>query len=115
MRKKTISHLLDSVMWYLIYILPLIAFGILLVNNSAVTLSSAMTSVGLGILTDNVVFTALSGIFGAGGVLPLFASADILLYFSYFVCVWICHLAVDVLLFLVRYAHKLMSSFGGDN
>lgn len=114
MRKRTLNCLFDNVMWYLIYLLPLIAFGILLINNPSITLSGAMSSVGLGVLTDNVVFTALSGIFGTGGVLPLFVSADILLYFSYFICVWLCHLAVDVLLFLVRYAHHLMECFGGD-
>lgn len=114
MRKKTINCLFDNVLWYLVYLLPLIAFGILLIGNSATTLSSAMLSVGLGILTDNVVFTSLNSIFGSGGVLPLFVSGDILLYFSYFICCWLCHIAVDVLLFLVRWAHSLMSSFGGD-
>ena len=114
MRKKTISHFFDDLMWYIIYLLPLIAFIVLLTIDKTATLSSAMSSVGLGILTDNVVFTALNGIFGVSGVMPLFASSDILLYFSYFICVWLCHLAVDVLLFLVRYAHKLMISFGGD-
>ena len=114
MRKKTINCLFDNVLWYLVYLLPLISFGILLIGNSATTLSSAMSSVGLGILTDNIVFTSLNGIFGSGGVLPLFISTDILLYFSYFVCCWLCHIVVDVLLFLVRWAHSLMSSFGGD-
>ena len=114
MRKKTLNCLFDNILWYLVYLLPLIAFGILLIGNSSMTLSSAMSSVGLGILTDNVVFTALNGIFGSGGVLPLFISTDILLYFSYFICCWLCHIAVDVLLFLVRWAHSLMSSFGGD-
>lgn len=114
MRKKTLNCLFDNVLWYLVYLLPLIAFGILLVNNSSITLSGAMSSVGLGILTNNVVFTSLNSIFGSGGVLPLFVSTDILLYFSYFICCWLCHIAVDVLLFLVRWAHSLMSSFGGD-
>ena len=113
MRKKTISHLFDSVMWYIVYILPLISFAILLINNPSVSLSSAMSSVGLGILNNNIIFTSLDGIFGASGIFPMFISADILLYFSYFICVWICHLAVDVLLFIVRYSHKLLSHFGG--
>lgn len=114
MRKRTISCLLDNLMWFLIYMLPLICFIVILCKTGQVTsLSECMSSCGLGVLTNNVVYTALNSIFGADGVLPLFVSADILLYFSYFVCVWLCHLAVDVLLFLVRYAHKLMDNFGG--
>lgn len=113
MRKKTINNFFDNVMWYLVYMLPLVCFVILLFKTGhSFGLAECITSCGLGILTDNVVYTALNSIFGSGGVFPLFMSSDILLYFSYFICVWICHIAVDVLLFLVRYAHKLMDNFG---
>ncbi len=114
MRKKSINNFFDSALWYLVYMLPLLCF-VLLVSKTGqlVPLAECMSSCGLGILTDNVVYTALNSIFGASGVLPLFMSADILLYFSYFICVWICHLAVDILLWIVRYAHKLMDNFGG--
>ena len=114
MRKRTISCLLDNIMWFLIYILPLICFVIVLCKTGQVTsLSTCMTDCGLVILTNNIVFTALDSIFGSSGVLPLFVSTDILLYFSYFICVWLCHIVVDVLLWIVRYAHKLMDNIGG--
>lgn len=114
MRKKSINNFFDSALWYLVYMLPLVCFVLLLFKTgNPVGLGECMSSCGLGILTDNVVYTALNSIFGTGGVLPLFMSADILLYFSYFICVWICHLAVDILLWIVRYAHKLMDNFGG--
>lgn len=114
MRKKSINNFFDSALWYLVYMLPLICFILLLFKTGQpLGLAECMSSCGLGVITDNVVYTALNSIFGVGGVLPLFVSADILLYFSYFICVWICHLAVDVLLWIVRYAHKLMDNFGG--
>lgn len=114
MRKKSINNFFDSALWYLVYMLPLVCFVILLFKTGQpLGLAVCMSSCGLGILTDNVIYTALNSIFGAGGVLPLFVSADLLLYFSYFICVWLCHLAVDMLLCLIRYAHSLMDKFGG--
>ncbi|MBE5735422.1 MAG: hypothetical protein E7361_03145 [Clostridiales bacterium] len=116
MRKKTINHFFDNLMWNLLYLLPIICF-IISINTSGqlISFTDCMTSCGFGILTDNIVFVALNSLFGVGGILPVFVSTDLLLYFSYFICIWLCHIAVDVLLFLIRYAHKLMDSFGGVN
>lgn len=113
MRKKSINNFFESLLWYLIYLLPLICFVILLFKSGKpLTLSDCMVSCNLGVLTDNVIVTSISSIFGADGVMPLFASADLLLYFSYIICVWLCRLVVDVLLWIVRYSHKLMDNLG---
>lgn len=115
MRKRTLNCLFDNVMWYLLYMLPLLAFLILLFQTGTPqTLSTCISSLGLNVLSDNIILVGLTDLFGASGVFPLFVSADILIYFAYFISMWLCHIAVDVLLFLVRWAHSLMSSFGGD-
>lgn len=116
MRKKTISYLIDNIFWGLVYILPLICFGIVLAQSGIVgSFSSVCSQLGFGIFADSPIYLGLDALFGATGIFPLFASADLLLFGSYFVSMWLLHIAVDVLLFIVRLAHHYMSAFGGDN
>lgn len=114
MRKKTLKCLFDNVFWYLIYLLPLILLVVYWCKTGAISVVGAMNDAGLGIITTNPVYTSLNGIFGADGVVPFFASPDIIAYGSYFVCVFIFHLAVDFLLFIPRLCHKWMNFLGGD-
>lgn len=112
MRKKTINHLFDNAMWYIVYLLPLILFiGVSVRTGVFSSLADAFSLVGLNVLQDSLIYTTLSSIFGVGGILPLFASTDILLYFTYFVSVYLIHLCVDFLLFIPRLSHKWLKSF----
>ena len=112
MRKKTINHLFDSFMWYVVYLTPLLIWlGISIRIGKFSTLSSAFDLIGMNIFTDNVILSSLSNIFGIGGVFPLFASNDVLIYFTYFVSVYLIHLVVDFLLFIPRLCHKWLNSF----
>lgn len=116
MRKRNISFLFDNVLWYFLYLLPLIMVVVLsVVLNRSITLSSVFNHVGLSVATNSVVYTTLVSICGSAGVLPLFGSLDILMYLTYFVNVFIVHLLVDFVLFIPRLAHKWMSKFGGDD
>lgn len=116
MRKRTINCFFDTLFWFIVSVLPLVAFVILLFFNGAsgVDLSTVINNIGFGLNDSNVVYVAINGICGVDGVLPLFASSDIILYLSYFVIVSILHVFVDVLLFIPRFAHKLMEGFTND-
>ena len=86
------------------------------VLRQAVSFESVFELVGLNIATNSVVYTTLVSILGVGGVLPMFASLDILVYCAYFIHVFILHLLVDFVLFIPRLSHKFMSKFtGGDD
>ena len=117
MRKKTVKCLCDNVFWYLIYLLPLILmFGVTFETGTFVSISQAMQSVGLNVLTENVIYTSLNQIFGTGGIVPLFVNADVIAYMTYFVSVTFLHLFVDIILVLPRYAMNLFDGFiGGKN
>lgn len=111
MRKRTISHLCDSIFWYLIYALPFLAYGIQLINGEKIiSLSTFLTQADL-ITSENLVFSALNGIFGTGGILPLFNNSALLFVCSWFVSVFLVHIAVDFLLFIPRFAHNAFESF----
>lgn len=115
MRKKSISCLFDNLMWYLLYLLPLFLLLIYLVRTGTVVdLSTIFSDFGLDILTNNQILVALSSLFGSSGVVPLFASESILVYFSYFISVFVVHLAVDFLLFIPRLAHKWLNKLWGS-
>lgn len=115
MRNKTISHLFDNIMWYGLYLLPVILFMLAVFRTGdVVTLTQVMSNAGLSIFSENFVYVGLNNLFGSAGVMPLFVVPDILAYSSYFISVFLVHLAVDVLLFIPRFAHKCMSCFGGD-
>lgn len=115
MRKKSIFYLFDTGFWFFVSVLPLIVFLVMLWHNGAtgITLIDCFNACNLNIVTDNIVYTSLISLFGSDGVFPMFSSPDILVYFTYLVLINICHLVVDILLFIPRYAHKLMDCFGG--
>lgn len=116
MRKRTIKYLFDNIFWYSIYLLPLIFALIYWAKTGSSDLSTIMSTGGFNILSTNVIYTSLSSLFGADGLLPLFQSPDILMYLTYFVSVMIIHLAVDVLLFIVRIGHDWLDGVcGGKN
>ena len=117
MRKRTINHLADTIFWYLLYFLPVIAYLLYMLvepgagTTAVLSIEEFFNSIGLGFVSDNVVLTALSSIFGADGVLPLFSTNTPFLILTWFVAVYIAHLAVDFILFIPRLAHKFMNSF----
>lgn len=113
MRKKTIKYLCDNVLWYLIYLLPLIFAVVHWYKIGVVDIAGVFALGGFELVADNIIFTCLNSIFGATGVVPLFADTGLLLYFSYFIICWIVHLAVDVLLFIVRWSHSMLDGFLG--
>lgn len=117
MRKKTMNNFFDNVMWYLIYLLPLFLFiGVSIRVGQFTTLSSCFDLVGLNV-AESFIYQTFDNLFGVNGVVSLFTNSDILLYFTYFVSVYIIHLAVDFLLFIPRLSHKWLKSFtcGGDD
>ncbi len=116
MRKRTIKYLCDNIFWYTIYLLPVIFALIYWFKTGSSNLSTIMSTGGFSILSTNVIYTSLSSLFGVDGIFPLFQSPDILMFLTYFVSVMIIHLAVDVLLFIVRLAHDWLDGvFGGKN
>lgn len=116
MRKRTIKYLFDNIFWYLIYMLPLIFALIHWFKIGVLDIESIFALGGFGLVADNFVFTCLNSIFGASGVVPLFADSGLLMYLSYFIICWLLHLAVDVLLFIVRWSHSMIDGFlGGKN
>lgn len=113
MRKRTLNHFFDTVFWYLIYSIPIIVYFYYLHYYSADIVSFPVfcNNVNLSILTDNIVYSSLYGIFGVGGILPLFNSEMPFIICSWFICVFLLHLAVDFLLFLARLCHKWLNAF----
>lgn len=116
MRKRTIKCLFDNILWYLIYLLPLI-FAIIHWNKiEAIDLTGVFVLGGFELFADNIVFTSLDSIFGSSGIIPLFAGNGLLMYFSYLIICWVIHLAVDCLLFIPKLAHNWMDGIvGGKN
>lgn len=116
MRKRTISHFFDDFLWYSLYLLPVV---LLLLHafrlGTFPGLYEVITDAGLLVNFSSPIYTCLEQLFITGDVFPLFQSPDIIVYCSYFISVFLLHLAVDVLLFIPRFAHKCMSCFGGKN
>lgn len=117
MRKRNISYLFDTIFWYLLYALPLIVALIFYARTGTIIgFSQIMVDCGLAVDTSSIVYTTLLSIVGTNGSMPLFASADIVAVFTYFINVLIAHLLVDFVLFIPRLAHDFMFKFtGGDD
>lgn len=116
MRKKTVSHLADTVFWYLLYFLPVIVYLLYCIaepNTGAnfLPMEQFFDSVGFNVSSENVIYTSLQGIFGAEGVLPLFNGTLPFYILTWFSSVYLCHICVDFVLWLPRLAHKFMNKF----
>lgn len=121
MRKKTISNLAEHILWCVILLLPVLLLlisplgysiggGTSLSDADIVIPDFASVLSEFGLTTENIIYTSLSDLFGAGGLLPFFASnSSILLYFAYFIYVEVLHLVIDVLVFIPRLAHKWLN------
>lgn len=114
---KKISSFLDNVFWYVLYSLPFICYLINCIHcTELLSLSQFISKMGIDLSSNNIIFNCLNNIFGSSGVLPLFISTDILIVLSYFVSVYLIHLAIDFLLFIPRLSHKWLNRLWGvDN
>lgn len=113
MRKKTIANIADKLFWLIVALLPLLLYAMqfLAYELNVVTDFQSFYDYmsNFGILGGSVVVTALTDIFGEGGILPMFsANSAPLLFLGWFVQVEIVHLAVDFLVFIPRLCHKFM-------
>lgn len=115
MRKRNISYLADTLIWTLIYLLPILLFAC---SFFAYQLTSSVDfdfavfiQNNFHILDTNVIYVSLVDLFGSAGQLPLFdttSANSVLLFLTYFIICNIAHLAVDFLLFIPRLAHKFL-------
>lgn len=119
MRKKTILYFVDTVFWWTVYALPVILLVIGNNNFSSDTVAGDILRNFFYLVADNPIVTALVGLFGDEGVLPFFSSSSyIFIILTWFVAANLCHIAVDVILFIPRMAHKfidILTSRGADN
>lgn len=111
MRKRTIKKLADTIFWYGLYFLPIIILILMSIHNPITSISSVIDTLGLNILSDSIIYTTLADIVGTGGILPLFASTDLLVFFTYYISVFILHLLVDIVIFIPKIAHKWLNTF----
>lgn len=110
MRKRTISTLADTLFWYILYALPVLAYLVTLIHFPAVPIATYFTdNLGFVFSDTNPIFTALSQLFGSDGLLPFFANDSFITIVTWFCTVFVVHLAVDVVLFIPRFCHKLIN------
>lgn len=116
MRKRNVDHIADTVFWYLLYSLPFLAYLFMFFTANSVPFTQFFTdNLGFVFSSSNPVFSALSQLFGSDGVLPLFANDSFIIIATWFISVFVVHLAVDIILFIPRFCHKFLSkSTQGD-
>lgn len=116
MRKKTVNHLADTIFWYFLYFLPVIAFLLFLIaepstTGNAVNFLTFIESCGFGFVQDNFIVAGLRDIFGTGGIMPFFNTDVPFVIFTWYVGVIIAHLFVDFIIFIPKLAHKWLNKF----
>lgn len=122
MRKKTIKCVADTALWYVLYFLPVIAYGLFLFIHPSgegsvnpISFESFLTDVGFTLVLNNPIYTVLSELFGVNGILPFFNSNAPFIIVGWYVGMVLFHLAVDFVLFIPKLAQKwLCKLYGGD-
>lgn len=113
MRKKTVDHLATTIFWYIIYFLPVVLFLIYLVQypvdmsrplSYEVFLTDVMGLNYVGIIPETLL-SVFDGRFGINLPNTLLFT---LIWYIYGV---VAHLAVDFLLFIPKFALKLMHNY----
>lgn len=112
MRKRLINHVSDTIFWYLIYLLPVVAYCLVLYRNGvdAPKFLAFFEDFSVPVVGD-IIIKALNDLFAANGILPLTGASAGIPIFSWYISMMIIHLAVDFLLFIPRLAHKYMNKF----
>lgn len=113
MRKKTVKCVADTIFWYGLYFLPVLGYLLFLLaepstGTSVMSFSAWIDSADF--FSGGVVYDVLDSIFATGDYgfqLP----DGIIVFFSWFVSVYLMHLAIDFLLFIPRIAHKWLNCF----
>lgn len=117
MRKRNLDKIFDHILWYTIYLWPIIAYIFACVSDSGGALTEGffgfVIQTSVNFAENNPIYWCFEQIFGSAGILPLFDAYElgfeinpIFTYLSYFVSVYLCHLMIDFILFIPRLAHK---------
>lgn len=116
MSNNRIYKFFDNLLWTTVYMLPLIMFiGMSLRTGDYVTFESVFSTLGLSMVSDNIIYTAVDSIFGVSGVLPLFSDVGVLMYVTYFASCVCLHFIIDVILWLIRWGHDIIDKGGSKN
>lgn len=119
MRKRTIKTVADTIFWYALYFLPVLAYLLFMISTKDGT-NGWMDYIPfqqffvnfVDIEPFNPVGDALYYIFDASeGIIPVFNDLSVYFIFSWFVYVYLIHLMVDFILFIPRLAHNWMNKF----
>lgn len=108
---------LDKWFWFILAILPIIFFilcnfALSISGNELRSFQVVVTSdFGVSDETKNILYSSFMSIFGPNGILPVFryANLGVVYYLVYFCYVQVIHVFVDVIVFIPRFAHKIMS------
>lgn len=113
MRERTLKSLFDKIMWYGVYLFPLIAYVALLFSfqyngtGSYIPFEEFMLDLGFGYGAIYDVFVSL---FSDGGIFPMMEFGGMLAYANYLVFVTILHVIFDVIVFIPRLFHNFLDS-----
>lgn len=114
MRKRTIKNMADTFLWSVVYLLPLIAYVVLLYGGFNIVITDIF-NLGFNINSNHIVYGVIDSLFGASGILPLYdVGSFIPLYITYLSSVVIIQVAYDFVIFIPKLAHKYMHKFTQD-
>lgn len=118
MRKKTLNYTLDKILWFIIYIFPLLGYLLSLFNLTeyATVLNSSAT----------VFFNEVLGLFNLPFIETIFEwfNANMSDYLAFPVNSWICsyisyfftmqflHIILDIILFMFKWLQKILDKVG---
>lgn len=116
MRERTLNSIYDKVIWLLISLLPLILLAIYSFHHEII-IADFLANTGLEVLSSSPIYSMYFSLFADGGLIPIFANNSLVItYFTYLTSVYLLHLVFDVVVFIPRLFHDLLSKtyHGGD-
>lgn len=107
MRSKTFGKILDHLMWFLIYMLPLIAYVVLCSQDGIGMIDFESFMSDFFGPVGNPIFDVFMQ-FADGGAFNIASYLGIIYYAVYMVLVTLLHVAFDIVVFIPRLFHDFL-------
>lgn len=114
MRERTIKSINDKLIWFVIYMIPILLYVVVSHHNALLSYTEFLNTTGLNILSTGVIYDTFNSLFGASGILPMFSESSFILhYMTYMVSITLIHITFDVIVFIPRLFHTFMDKLDG--
>lgn len=116
MKKSSYHYYIDTTLYYLLAIAPLIVLVALCIHGGTSAISDFFATCN-GIFEGTALYTSINDSIGVNGTASLFnVQTNVIVdYICYVVYITVIHLIIDCVQFIPEFAHRFLECVGGKS